>query len=243
MARYYAGDAATRQTSVKKLHAAPEHTMSFIRTLAGGLLGCALPLAAMPATAGAPVGIDAGPAIIGSAGVFALVEAYDYPYLVGLQYRGRALTEWSLKPGIGLSAGADGMSFLYVDLARDFALPRRWFLTLSVAGGWFVGGEEIGTGHHTQFQSGIEISRRLAGGARLGLGGYHISNAGLTDGNNGTEAIALTVTLPVRRSRGKVPRAQSPAPSSTEVDSWSASPAAANRSSSSRRMSSPASAR
>jgi hypothetical protein len=158
---------------------------------------------------------DAGPVVVTSAGVFALVEAYDYPYLVGLQYRGRPLTAWSLQPGIGFSAGSDGMSFLCVDLARDFTLPRRWFPTLSLAG------------------------------ARLGLGGYHISNAGLADENNGTEAIALTMTLrlPLQPSRGDRLRSQSSDPSSPAVAFWAASPAAANRSSSSRRMSSPASAR
>ena len=68
-----------------------------------------------------------------SAGTFALVEAYDYPYRFGIQYRLAARGRWSLEPGFGAAFGPDGMAFLYLDLLRDFRLGERWFLTPSLA--------------------------------------------------------------------------------------------------------------
>jgi len=139
------------------------------------------------------------PMLIASAGTFALVEQYDYPYLLGLQYRGRSRTGWKLRPGAGFDAGPDGMMYAYFDVARDFELPRQWLLTLSLGGGPFANGAPIGAGYDVQFKSGLVVARRLAGGGRVGLAGYHISNAGLDRLNNGSEALALFVALPLSR--------------------------------------------
>jgi hypothetical protein len=104
-----------------------------------------------------------------------------------------------LRPGLGADAGADDLLFVYADVARDFALPRQWFVTLSFGGGWFANGERVGADFDLEFRSGIAVARRLASGARLGLAGYHISNGGLERPNYGAEALVLFLALPVRR--------------------------------------------
>ena len=175
--------------------------MRFVPALGCGLLALLLPLAAARAADAGQSAPAKNPWAIGSAGTFALVEEFGYPYLVGLQYRSTPRTGWALMPGIGLAGGPDGMGYLYADVAHDFALPRRWTMTLSLAGGYFLNGDEIGANEHLEFMSGIAFARELSNGVRLGLAGYHISNGGLEHPNNGSEALALFVAVPVRPSR------------------------------------------
>jgi hypothetical protein len=167
------------------------------------LLGaCGLALAAATATAEQPPPGTAAterPLLFAAAGTFALVEQYDYPVMLGVHYRGRPRTAWQLRPGAGVDAGPDGMLFTYLDMARDFPLPRRWLLTLSLAGGWFENGAPIGAGHELEFKSGLAVGRRLDSGGLVGLAGYHVSNAGLDSPNNGSEALVLFLAMPLRR--------------------------------------------
>jgi hypothetical protein len=201
MARYYADHAAPTQTSTKKLSAARSRRMRFFPALGCGLLALSLPLAAARAADAGLSASGANPWVIGSAGTFALVEEFGYPYLVGLQYRSTPRTSWALMPGVGLAGGPDGMGYFYADAAHDFALSRRWTMTLSLAAGWFLNGDAIGANEQLEFMSGIAFARELASGVRLGLAGYHISNGGLEHPNNGSEALALFVAVPLRRSR------------------------------------------
>jgi hypothetical protein len=139
------------------------------------------------------------PSVLIAAGVFALVEAYDYPYSFGVTIVARPLTTWRLAPGAGFAVGPDGIAFMYVDVRRDFALGERWYVTPSLATGWFINGDVIGPRDHLEFQSGIMFSRRFDNGLRLGLAGLHISNGGLEQPNNGTEAVLLTLQVPLQQ--------------------------------------------
>ena len=170
-----------------------------LSALAAGLVACVLPLATVAGTGPAP-GADA-PVLIGSVGVFALLDDYDYPLLGGLQYRGRPRTDWALRPGVGLLAGEGGMTYLFADLAHDFALPRQWTATLSLGFGWFDDGDGIDVVDAREFQTVLAVSRRLANGARIGLAASHISNGSLSSPNKGTETLAVFVALPVSRGR------------------------------------------
>jgi hypothetical protein len=201
MAGYYADHAAPTQTSTKKLSAARSRRMRFVRALGCGLLAVLLPLGTARATDAGQPALAANPWVIGSAGTFALVEQYGYPYLIALQYRATPRTAWALVPGAGICGGPDGMGYLYADVAHDFALRRHWTMTLSLAGGYFLNGDDIGANEHLEFMSGIAFARQLPNGVRVGLAGYHISNGGLEHPNNGTEVLALFVAVPVRLSR------------------------------------------
>ncbi len=170
--------------------------MRLITAFAACLLAW-VPASAAPADASGPD--DDGPLLIASAGRFVLDDEVNDPYLIGLHYRGAPRTDWALRPGIGADAGADDLLFVYADVARDFALPRRWFVTLSIGGGWFANGERVGADYDLEFRSGIAVARRLASGARLGLAGYHVSNGGLDRPNYGAEVLFVFLALPVRR--------------------------------------------
>ena len=96
--------------------------MRRITIVAACLIAC-LPVATTRATEADPIAHDESTALlIGSAGTFALVDEFDYPWLLGVQYRGRPRTSWRLRPGFGVDAGRDDMLFLYADVARDFGL-------------------------------------------------------------------------------------------------------------------------
>jgi len=166
-----------------------------------GLLTLFHPFGALRAAQDTRPSSHSTPWVIGSAGTFALVEQYGYPYLVGLQYRSTPRTGWALMPGLGAAGGPDGMGYFYADVARDFALPRQWSMTLSLAAGYFLNGDAIGANEHLEFQSGLAFSRQLSNGVRLGLAGYHISNGGLAHPNNGSEALVVFVAMPVRPGR------------------------------------------
>jgi len=140
-----------------------------------------------------------GPSLSAAAGRFILVDELDDPYLVGLQYRGVPRTGWALQPGVGADIAAGELLFVYGDVAREFALPRRWFVTLSFGAGGFANGERVGADYALQFRSGISVACRLDSGRRFGLAGYHISNGGLARPNAGTEAVVLFLAMPVRR--------------------------------------------
>lgn len=147
---------------------------------------------------GKPAPVDS-PSLLFAAGVFALVEAYDYPYSVGMTFVARPQSKWCLAPGAGFAVGPDGIAFMYLDVRRDFALGERWSITPSLSGGWFINGDEIGPRDHLEFQSGILFARRFDNGLRLGLAGLHISNGGLEHPNNGTEAVLLTLQVPLQK--------------------------------------------
>jgi len=170
-----------------------------ITIMAACLLAC-LPVASAHATEAGPiVRDDATALLIGSAGTSALVEEFDYPWLLGAQYRGRPRTSWHLRPGFGVDAGRDDILYLYADAARDFGLPQHWLVTLSLGAGWFANGESIGANSDLEFKSGLALARRLASGARAGIAIYHFSNGGLSQPNNGSEALVLFFAWPLGR--------------------------------------------
>ena len=173
--------------------------MRLTTALAACLLACG-PAPRLRADGEGPGAVKAdGPSLSAAAGRFILVEELDDPYLVGLQYRGVPRTGWALQPGIGADLAADDLLFVYGDVAREFALPRLWSVTLSFGAGGFANGERVGADYSLQFRSGISVARRLASGRRLGLAGYHISNGGLDQPNAGTETVVLFLAMPVSR--------------------------------------------
>ena len=54
-------------------------------------------------------------------------------------------------------------------------------------------------GHTIQFRSGGDITYRFKNNVRIGLGIFHISNAGLGYRNPGSEQIILKYQIPINR--------------------------------------------
>jgi hypothetical protein len=174
--------------------------------------------------------VDDRPTIDVSIGQLGILDE-DSPVRYGVEYRWRP-GPWSIAPGVGFIIAEDDARYVYGDLHRDFPLGEHWVTTLSFGGGLFWDGDDVELGHRVEFQSGVEVGRWFGTKWRAGLGFYHLSNGGLSEENPGTELLVLLITVPVGSSRS-----QSDASSSTGC------PDAASCASSSRRISSPASAR
>ncbi len=113
-----------------------------------------------------------------------------------LEWRGRAW-RWRLRPLAGVMASSDAAIYAYGGLAADFDLGRRVVLTPSLAAGLYQDGGGKDLGSVIEFRSAIELAWKFDGGARLGLMFYHLSNAGLSDNNPGTEVLSLGYAVPL----------------------------------------------
>jgi hypothetical protein len=150
---------------------------------------------------------------------------------LGAEYRFMPFPDPRVAVAAGISWTEDGAVYASGSLGFGFRLGRDWVLTPTLAAGLFEEGSDQQLGHAVEFKTGLRLSRRV-GRYQLGLMASHISNAGLADFNDGTEIVELTVGFPCGdRSAQSAESASSSA---------GTAPAAA---SSSRRISSPASAR
>lgn len=189
--------------------------------------------AVLATSSGAAAADDAGrigPRLDLSVGTLAVLDG-GTPLALGLEYQWRPFGRWSLVPGAGLVAGGDGSRFAHANLSRGFAIGRGWTTTIRFGAGYFHDGSEVALGHSLVFQSGLELGRWIENRWRVGLAFDHLSNAGLSEHNPGTEMLVLRVSMPLG---GAWPQPAAGA---------GAEPAAASWRSSSRRISSPASAR
>lgn len=195
-------------------------------------------LAALATSAGCGAADDASwiaPRLDVSVGTFQALDGGS-PLAMGLEYHGRAFGRWSLVPGAGLVAGDDHSRFAYANLSRGFALRRDWTATIRFGAGYFHEGADVQLGHPLVFQTGLELGRWIEGRWRVGLAFDHLSNAGLSQHNPGTEMLVLRVSMPLGGAWDQ--------PAAGMADAGAeAEPAAASWRSSSRRISSPASAR
>jgi hypothetical protein len=159
------------------------------------------------------------------------------PLAMGVECRWQPFGRWSLVPGAGFVAGDDRSRFAYADLSRSFAVGTLWSATLSFGAGHFDDGTEVRLGHPLVFKSGIEVGRWVDGRWRIGLAFDHLSNGGLSGHNPGTEMLVLRLSAPLGGAGAQSVAAEA---SGSGPDS---EPASASWRSSSRRISSPASAR
>lgn len=159
---------------------------------------CLLLLVGLPwnGQAAEPVSRDESPLLTVTAGTVNLLDAQKRGYL-GLEYRFRPLGEWSLRPTVSAGWAADTSRHISAGLKYDFLLNERWFITPGFAVLYFEDGEVLKLGHSIEFKSELELSYRFPNQSRLGLAYFHISNGGMSDSNPGTDALALSLSLPL----------------------------------------------
>jgi hypothetical protein len=118
---------------------------------------------------------------------------------LGFEYR---LASWklALEPHLGLGVTSELDSFAYFGLRRAFSISTRWRITPSFAVALYRQGDGHDLGHPIEFRSGLVVSRSLSPSAEVGLGLYHLSNAGLGDTNPGANSLLLRYLFR-RRSR------------------------------------------
>ncbi|MFU8821106.1 MAG: acyloxyacyl hydrolase [Gammaproteobacteria bacterium] len=131
----------------------------------------------------------------GRVGVF---DNIDDPYRVGLEYRFRPFGRWQLIPAVGAAFAQNDAFFVYTDLRKDVWLSSRWVLIPSFGVGLFDDGRDVQLGHTVEFRSGLELAYRFKEQWRIGLALFHLSNGGLADKNPGTEALVLSLCIPMQ---------------------------------------------
>ena len=195
-------------------------------------------LLAATSAAAAPPEPPSAPKLELAAGAFEVLDGAHHTARFGLAYVWRAYGRWALAPSVGVLVSEDGSHLTYGEIRRSFPLGRAWRATLSFGAGFFHDGGELHLGNELEFRSGLGVGRRVGRGFDLGLGFYHLSNGGISERNPGTEVLVLTIGMPISRPPARSQSADAPGGSST-----GAGTAAASSFSSSRRISSPASAR
>jgi hypothetical protein len=79
----------------------------------------------------------------------------------------------------------------------DITLGKHYFLTPSLGVGVYLENDGMHLGSSIEFREAIEISYHFKNDARLGLSFSHVSNAGISKQNPGTEAIMVIYALPL----------------------------------------------
>jgi hypothetical protein len=104
---------------------------------------------------------------------------------------------WIISPFFGAMGTGKGAVYApYVGFGFDIHFPYNFILTPSFAGGYSESGHGINLGYWWEFRSGAELDYRFADQRRLGVGFYHISNAGLGNHNPGAEFVTVVLTAP-----------------------------------------------
>ena len=105
---------------------------------------------------------------------------------------------WIVSPFIGAMGTGKGAFYGYFGIGFDINFAGTLVLTPSAAAGYFESGQGINLGSWWEFRTGAELALRLPGDRRLGVGFYHMSNAGLGKENPGVELATVVMTVPFR---------------------------------------------
>lgn len=124
----------------------------------------------------------------------------------GAGWRFAPVTELELAPALGLLVANDDALYLSADVRRDLWLSERWVLVPGFGVGLFDDGNVLDLGGTLEFRSGLELAYLNAQRFRIGLAFYHLSNGGVASSNPGTEALLLSLSIPIGRPPDVAPR-------------------------------------
>lgn len=129
-----------------------------------------------------------------SAGVFDIVnENNDTAAEIGVEYHFAPLeSAYNLIPTVGFAVNADKAYWLYGGVRYDFHVNQKWVLTPNWAIGYYNKGDSTDLGADIEFRTGLELAYKLTDNSHLGVGVYHLSNAGLANRNPGSNSIILS---------------------------------------------------
>ena len=105
---------------------------------------------------------------------------------------------WIVAPFVGAFGTGKGAFYGYGGFGIDINFFERFVATPSAAVGYFTPGTGIDLGAHTEFRTGGEFDYRFENLTRIGVGFYHISNAGIGKKNPGVELATFVLTMPFR---------------------------------------------
>ena len=108
---------------------------------------------------------------------------------------------YEFAPFLGLMGTSDSAAYVYAGLRMDIPLGKRFYFTPAFAPGLYHDGDGKDLGHTVEFRSAVELSYRLKNQARVGVSVYHLSNASLSDSNEGTEVVTLHYSVPLGKKK------------------------------------------
>tara|TARA_B100000900_G_scaffold204460_1_gene173376 strand:- start:30 stop:545 length:516 start_codon:yes stop_codon:yes gene_type:complete len=103
-----------------------------------------------------------------------------------------------IRPLIGFLGTDKSAYYAYFGLTTDlyFLKCKCILLSPSLAAGYYEDGDQIRLGHALEFKSGADLSYKFKNNMRVGVGAYHISNAGIGYRNPGSEQVVLKYHIP-----------------------------------------------
>ena len=105
---------------------------------------------------------------------------------------------WIVAPFVGVLGTGQGAFYGYGGIGFDINIGQRFVVTPSTAVGYFTRGSGINLDANTEFRSGAEFAYRFENLTRVGVGLYHISNAGIGKHDPGAEFATIVLTMPFR---------------------------------------------
>ena len=164
------------------------------RIRGGGMLAAGVAVAALWAT---PAAADDDSALLGfGAGVFDVLHDHKAAEFRAEYRFGHGL--FFLKPLVGGLVTTDGTTYGYGGLRADLILADHYVIMPNATLGYYNRGSSAkNLGSHLEFKTGAELAYRWSNAMRLGIAFDHISNAGITQVNPGTESIMLVYSLPI----------------------------------------------
>lgn len=103
---------------------------------------------------------------------------------------------WHLRPLVGGMVSAEGTIYGFGGFMFDVPVLDNIAVRPSLVAGLLDEGDGKNLGSPVEFRSGVEFAYQLENHHDIALGFYHISNAGLTERNPGTEILSLSYVMP-----------------------------------------------
>jgi lipid A 3-O-deacylase len=103
---------------------------------------------------------------------------------------------WILSPFVGVMGTGQGAFYGYFGFGFDINFPHNVVLTPTAAAGYYDNGQGFDLGSWWEFRTGAELAYRFADQRRIGVGFYHISNAGIGKEDPGAEIANVVFTVP-----------------------------------------------
>jgi lipid A 3-O-deacylase len=103
---------------------------------------------------------------------------------------------WIIDPFVGVQGTGQGAFYGYFGFSFDIHLLEHLIFTPSEAFGYFTPGNGINLGSIWEFRDGAELTYRFDDQRRIGIGFYHMSNAGIGVKNPGQEMVTTVFTVP-----------------------------------------------
>lgn len=143
--------------------------------------------------------------VVASSGVFEVLKT-SRTYEIGMELRfAPRRFSWlprfvpDLIPTAGTMASSQGILYVYGGFRIELSVASRWEISSGSAVGLYERAYGKNLGGPLEFRSHFELAYRLDDGSRLGLCLYHLSNAGLHEGNPGSESLVFTYSASLRR--------------------------------------------